>query len=105
MATKVKAARKPIELSKDDDRRLRAMCYAILDAAAARQVSRGEAMAAFAHIIAAAAIGNEGEFRRWLRPEMVARWVDLCDEARCPDCGKKPCVLAVLFSEPAPSQQ
>ena len=51
-----------IELSNDDHNHMTAMIYAVLDAITARQLTREEAMAAFAHVITAAAIGNEGEF-------------------------------------------
>jgi hypothetical protein len=64
---------------------------------AARQVTRQEAMAAFTHVITAAAIGNEGELRGWLKPATVARWIRHCDGALCPCCRKKPCVLVEHF--------
>ena len=64
-----------IDLNDDDHRHLTTMIYAILDAITGRMVSREEAMAAFAHVITAAAIGNEGELRGWLKPETVARWI------------------------------
>lgn len=83
----------PIDLSDGDHDHLTAMIYAILDAITGRMVSREEAMAAFAHVITAAAIGNEGELRGWLEPETVARWIRHCDGALCPCCRKKPCVL------------
>lgn len=76
---------------------LTALIYAILDAITAGQVKRGEAMAAFAHLITAAAIGNERELRGWLEPDTVARWIRDCTGALCPCCRKKPCVLVEHF--------
>jgi hypothetical protein len=65
-------------LSDADHDRLTTLIYAILDAASARQVSRMEAMAALAHVITAAAIGNEGEVRGWLEPQTVSAWLRAC---------------------------
>lgn len=87
----------PIDLSVADHRRLTTMIYAILDAITGRMVSREEAMAAFAHVITAGAIGNEGELRGWLKPETVARWIAACRECDCQLCGKKPCTLFQHF--------
>jgi hypothetical protein len=86
-----------IDLTDADHRRLTALIEAILDAVTARQITRGEAMAAFAHVITAAAIGNEGELRGWLRPDTVARYLQRCDGALCPCCRRKPCVLVEHF--------
>lgn len=68
-----------------------------LDAFTARQVTRMEAMSAFAHVITAAGIGNEGELRGWLKPETVVAWIRRCDGGLCPLCRKKPCVLVEHF--------
>jgi len=87
----------PIDLTDDDHRHLTKMIYGILDAMTGRLVSRQEAMAAFAHVITAAAIGNERELRGWLQPEIVAEWVRRCSGTLCPHCRKKPCVLFEHF--------
>lgn len=87
----------PIDLSDGDHDRLSAMIYAIIDGITARRVSRAEAMSAIAHVIAAAAIGNEREVRGWLQSETVGRWMRHCGDCYCPHCGKKPCVLFEHF--------
>ena len=86
-----------IELSDEDDDQLTALIYTILDAAAGRQITRLEAMSALAHVIAAAAIGNERELRGWLKPDTVAGWMRRCDGGLCRLCRKKPCVLVEHF--------
>jgi hypothetical protein len=85
-------------LSDADHDHLTALIYTILDAVSARQVTRMEAMAAFAHVVTAAAIGNEGEFRGWLEPRTVSAWMRACSRNHlCPQCGKNPCVLVDYF--------
>jgi hypothetical protein len=86
-----------IKLSDADHDRLTVLIHTILDAFSARQVSRTEAMAAFAHVITAAAIGNERELRGWLKPDTVARWIRYCDDGLCPQCRRNPCVLVEHF--------
>ena len=87
-----------IKLSDADHDRLTILIYIILDAASARQVSRMEAMAAFAHVITAATIGNERELRGWLEPRTVSAWMRACSRNHlCPQCGKNPCVLVEHF--------
>jgi hypothetical protein len=46
----------------------------ILEAHAKKKISLPQARAAIAHIIAAAALGNEQEVRDWLTPDRVTRW-------------------------------
>ena len=87
----------PIGLSDGDHDRLTAMIYTVIDGVAARQISRLEAMSALAHVITAGAIGNEGEFRGWLKPETVGRWMLHCRDCCCRLCGKAPCVLFQHF--------
>jgi hypothetical protein len=70
-----------IELSNDDHDHLTAMIYALLDAAADRQVTRA----------------RKREVRGWLKPDTVAAWISRCDGVLCPLCRKKPCVLVEHF--------
>jgi hypothetical protein len=87
-----------IKLSDVDHDHLTVLVNTILDAFAARQVSRLEAMSALAHVITAAAIGNEGELRGWLEPRTVSTWIRSCSRNDlCPQCGKNPCVLVQHF--------
>jgi len=64
----------PISLSKADHKKLDVTINAILEAYGSGKASLGEARGALAHIIAAAAIGNESELRGWLKPDTVADW-------------------------------
>jgi hypothetical protein len=89
-----------IKLSDADHDRLTVLIHTILYAFSAQQVSRMEAMAALAHVITAAAIGNEHELRDWLKPDTVGRYMRSCDDGLCPQCGKKPCVLVKHFGSP-----
>jgi hypothetical protein len=66
-----------IELTENDHHRLDEIIDTILTAFAENEVSLSHARSAFAHLITAAAIGNEGEVRSWLTPERVAFWREI----------------------------
>jgi hypothetical protein len=76
-----------------DDKKLVALINTLLDASAAREIDRGAAMSALAHVMTAAAIGGQGEFERWLEPEVVQRWKRQC---RGPGKPKGPLTSAQL---------
>jgi hypothetical protein len=63
-----------IELTENDHHRLDEIIDIILTAFAKNGVPLSHARSAFAQLITAAAIGNEGEVRSWLTPERVALW-------------------------------
>jgi hypothetical protein len=46
----------------------------ILDAHANGEVTKAQAVAALAHLIAAAAKDNESEVKSWCKPDVIARW-------------------------------
>jgi len=63
-----------IKLSNKDHGALDVTLDAILEAHASGAVSLGAARGALAHMIAAAALGNESELRGWLKPDLIADW-------------------------------
>ena len=63
-----------IKLSGADHEAMNVMIDRIMAAHSSGKASVGEARDAIAHVITAAAIGNEGELRGWLRPETVDDW-------------------------------
>lgn len=71
-----------IELTENDHRWLGEIIDTILTAFAENEVSLSHARSAFAHLITAAAIGNEGEVRSWLTPERVALWQEMYCRAK-----------------------
>ncbi len=62
------------DLSETDHGRLDKMLDFILELYAEGEVSIEEARSALAHIVAAAAIDNEGEVLAWLNPEQLTHW-------------------------------
>jgi hypothetical protein len=87
-----------IELSDADHDCLTVLVNTILDARADQRITRLDAMSALAHVITAAAIGNERELRGWLEPPTVSTWIRACSRNHlCPQCGKNPCVLVQHF--------
>lgn len=63
-----------MKLSEKDHRALDATIDTILDAYKNDEVSLKAARGALAHVITAAAIGNETEVRGWLNPSTVENW-------------------------------
>lgn len=63
-----------IKLSEKDHRALDAMIDGILKSHKDGEVSHLAARGALAHVITAAAIGNEGELRGWLKPATLDSW-------------------------------
>lgn len=63
-----------IKLSEKDHRAMNVTLDAILLLHSEGKVTLGEARGALAHVVTAAAIGNEGQLRGWLKPETVAEW-------------------------------
>lgn len=63
-----------MKLSEKDHRALDAVLDAILNAHKNDEVSLQAARGALAHVVTAAAIGNEGEVRGWLKPETIETW-------------------------------
>lgn len=72
----------PIDLSDADHDGLDATLTRILTAYRDGNCDLSEARAALAHMICALAIGNEQEFRVWLEPGPVGRWLETTDAAR-----------------------
>jgi hypothetical protein len=77
------------------DRKLTSLVYTVLDAFAANEIDRENAMAGLAHVIAAAIRGNAGMVRRWLEPEAVQTWLDTVRV--CPTCRQRRCTLGGVF--------
>jgi hypothetical protein len=68
-----------INLSEADHLELNALLDSLLTAHAEGDISQSDARAALAHVIAAAALGNEGEFRSWPKPETCQEWRRMLD--------------------------
>jgi cell division inhibitor SulA len=64
----------PIQLSSADHRKLDALLNAVLEAHAGGEITVDQARSALAHVFTAAATGNEGEVRTWLKPETREEW-------------------------------
>ncbi len=76
-----KGEKRPISFTTTDHRQLDRLIGSILEAFAAKEVTLPQAREAIAHVITAAAIGNEPEVRDWLGRERVGRWKKECQRA------------------------
>lgn len=62
----------PVNLSEDQHHKLDQLIGGLLDSYQSGELSKGETIGAFAHIITAAVIGNTGEVLSWIeRPEVL----------------------------------
>ena len=72
-----------ISLSSADHDKMEVLLDGILEAVASEDVTAKEARNAIAHILTAAAIGNEGELRGWLDdPGVLQEWKDQAERLR-----------------------
>jgi hypothetical protein len=68
-----------IKLSETDHNQLTVTLDTLLDAFAGARITRIGVREAFANMIAAAALGNEGTLRTWLMPELVEHYLAAFD--------------------------
>jgi cell division inhibitor SulA len=72
----------PTELTEEDHIALNRTLDRILTAYRDGGCDTTEARSALAHMMSALAIGNEHEFRAWLKPGPLDRWLETTDAAR-----------------------
>ncbi len=65
-----------INLTEANHRAMNRLLDGILVAHSDGNVSLEQARAALAHVLTAAAIGNETELREWFEPERLQRWLE-----------------------------
>jgi len=71
-----------MKLTKADHQQMNAMIDSILTSVVMTQATPQQAREAIAHVITAAAIGNEAEVRNWLAGDRLERWKQLCIAAK-----------------------
>jgi len=91
-----------IKLSTKDQRAMDATLDTILEAYKSGEVSLLAARGALAHVLTAAAIGNETDVRGWLTPETLSEWKKQARNTKGPRGEKRP-ADASLASSPASS--
>ena len=69
-----------VEFSTEDHRKIDTALDGVLDAYHQGRVTREQAREALAHVITAAAQGNEAEVRDWIEPDRLDRWKKLCSQ-------------------------